>query len=205
MEKQLHITKGNPPAKVGFPPIAEGWNRPHNMLSQPPGGLWTSTYSPDFGSDYANLARAMALLVGCRDGDLEAVENYERQRRCYLLSPSPGARVYMINDRADLARLGDNYGWKVQKCLIGTKSLSFGPYGSWSVPQFEQCKTVDWLAISRDFDAVNLTLSGLKANLKHPKTFVAEWCAESTIWFRWAFDKVEDLGKTLADYSLRLE
>lgn len=88
---------------------------------------------------------------------------------CYLLHPKNNVRVYTINY---LFQLED---------LIGAKSSYLD--GS-----------IDFESIARIYDGIRLTRDGQWATrLSSPSLY--GWDCESTVWFRWCFEKVEYLGE----------
>lgn len=89
------------------------------------------------------------------------------------LEPEPAARILTINSYADLE----------------------AAYTRWPDPY----PTGDgghlaWHEVARDFDAVHLTERGQwDTRLTHPLSLYG-WDCESTVWFRWAFVRVDYLG-----------
>lgn len=95
--------------------------------------------------------------------------------RAWRLQPAENARIYTIASLADLQRLLAEFG--EQPRLFP---------GMMRYPDFE--------AVAREYDAVHLTDEGQWATrLTHPESLYG-WDCESTVWFRWAFDSVAELG-----------
>lgn len=97
------------------------------------------------------------------------------QGDCYLITPRSGARIYVIDSLED-----------AQVLPLAKLPPMFNS-------DYIQC--IDWLAVSRDYDAVHLTEKGQEAtHLSFPLNLYG-WDCESTVWFRDVFDKVEMIGK----------
>lgn len=94
--------------------------------------------------------------------------------QCTLLHPSPTARVYEIDTLADLKRLLRTFG----ENTLGA-GLRFG------YPDFE--------AVAREFDAIHLTDAGQWAT-RYSEPSLYGWDCESTLWLRWVFASVEEIG-----------
>lgn len=94
--------------------------------------------------------------------------------RLWELIPRKVVKVFVVDTYADLELLHDRYG-------IGSKR----DYGS----------GFDFEAIGREWDALHLTDEGQWATrLSHPLSLYG-WDCESTLWFRWMFTQVNDLGE----------
>jgi hypothetical protein len=96
----------------GAQPVEAKFQPPRNQpfFVKPTGGLWTSTYSEEDGSDWVRwcLAEGYAGPVF----------------RCWLLQPNPSARVFEIDSYADLGRGLDRYGLS-QELGLSMKILDF--------------------------------------------------------------------------------
>lgn len=97
---------------------------------------------------------------------------HKPDHRIHLLIPHEDARILVIDTRADLVEFLATYDSMDRE-----------------VPAYGQ-NDVDWIALSRDFDAVHLTLSGSRA-LHHGNPNFNSWDTESTVWLKWGFKSIE--------------
>jgi hypothetical protein len=112
-------------------------------------------------------------------------------KQCFgwLLYPEDSARVVTIDSKADFLQLGNTYGWHVghweQPIFGGAMAARSRPVHSLNFP-----------AMINDFDGVRVTDQALECLVsKEPGEYkLACWEAESTIWFRWCFTRVEPVG-----------
>lgn len=97
---------------------------------------------------------------------------------CWLLHPRADARIYTVDSYSALELLCASYGRSAR--------------GGTTYP--------DWLAVAEDYDAVHLTGGGqVVTHLSVPLNLWG-WDCESTLWFRWAFESAEYIGRqTFAD------
>lgn len=95
--------------------------------------------------------------------------------RCWLLIPDPSARVYHVDGLADLERLVRVYGYKREP---------YSPYSKWCL---------DFERMAQQFDALHLTRRG-ERETRHTDPGLYTWDVESTLWFRWRFTRVIDIG-----------
>jgi hypothetical protein len=130
------------------------------------GGMWTSTFDARLGSAWIQWCLSEHF---CCDRENPTWHTW-------LLGPEPTARVYVIDDYADLHALVVAY-----------------PHGERDWPVRPQVRPA-WHRIAEHFDAVHLTAAGQDATrLSHPLDLYG-WDCESTLWLRWAFATVEDGG-----------
>ncbi|MBZ4649184.1 hypothetical protein [Thermosipho sp. (in: thermotogales)] len=91
--------------------------------------------------------------------------------KAYLLEPDPNAKIFRVNNYEDFMNMVSKYG-------IG-KNDEF---------------TIDFERMSKDYDAVHISRSGLKAVTDFSKDMgLFDWTSESTLWFR--FDKLKPYKK----------
>lgn len=129
------------------------------------GGLWTSSYHPRFGSRWVQWCLASEFA-----GPVF---------RSWLLEVDEKARILVIDDVDDLVRVLQLY-------------RATNPDGLPDEPAFH---TFDWARLAADFDALHLTDKGsVRTRLSMPY-HLNSWDCESTVWFRWSFTSVEDLGE----------
>jgi hypothetical protein len=176
MEPQLHFNVERPTPEKVLPIENGAW--------QPSGGLWTLT--PDFDSESFAF---WAALFANMDRLSHVNPRWHRmigRRVCgWMLHPEESARVAVIDGPGDLLALGEKYGWQE---------------GYWQHPRAMSAPvhvcTLNFSAVAEDVDAIRVTDSALfrleaKEAGKHRLAF---WHAESTCWFRWCFERVEEVG-----------
>ena len=169
MKPQLWCTyKKERLVKVKIYPIK---NKVAPTTNKPDGGLWTSTFTPNdyYCSDW---------LAWCATCAPEWSPKSEDQ--CWVLIPSKSARVVEINSERDYLNLMRNFA-----------------YYNEIIAKY----TIDWEKLAKFYDAVHLTDNGLievgKAEFEfaYPQLQgLNGWDCESTIWFRWVFDKAIPLS-----------
>jgi hypothetical protein len=177
---QLHFN-AEPPAPEKIEPVGQAaW--------QPRGGLWT--FTPDEGA--ASFAFWTGLFANIHQFAGEK-PRWSKMRgkevRGWLLYPSPSARVAVIDNLDDLLQLGNGYGWDESRWVTGHDLLG---QPQLSAPVY----SLNFPAIAKDFDAVRVTDAGVERleTVKAGKYRLAFWHAESTCWFRWCFERVEEVG-----------
>lgn len=139
---------------------------PNPVINKPKkGGMWTSSYDPHLGSQWVQWCLANKFA-----GPVF---------RCWLLQVDQRARVLVIDDVIDLVRILYLYRAKL-------------PEGWPHEPSFE---TFDWQRLAADFDALHLTDNGATRTRLSIPYHLNAWDCESTLWFRWCFTEVTDLGE----------
>jgi hypothetical protein len=99
---------------------------------------------------------------------------------CYLLYPEV-ANIFVIDSLEDL-----------QDLLYTHRLDTPGWTGSSGV--YYQDEYLDFEELARDYDALHLTVRGQwKTRMTRPNLY--GWDVESTLWFRWKFNRVEFLGR----------
>jgi hypothetical protein len=197
MKPQLHINT-EVPSENKMEPVRQGGRLPE-------GGLWTST--PDNEKDtwvVLTFASMDPVIVPEGSSFSRYRPNWAQRAktgmpyRCWHVYPNEKARVATINTRDDLAQLGATYDW--------VRTISH-PFFLPPIPFFmQQHWTLDFLAIAKDFDALRMTEHAVQ-EFKSPdprypgmdEGRLPTWGVESTCWFRWCFERVEELGM-LRDY-----
>ncbi len=156
---------GNPPTVLS----PEHLEPISNNKRKPAGGLWTSTYHPHTGSSFIQFLKTRPVARGARF-------------HCWLLRPLATARVATIDCYADLMRLGSRFGWH-----RATYSDD---------PPREVVHRLDFVALAPDGRAVHLTQRGcIGTSARSRRYHLGNWMVESTVWFRWVFAVVDDLGE----------
>lgn len=164
---QAWVPRGDdPPAAARFRPVR---NRPFPWVKpEHDGGLWTSTWQPGTGSGWIQWCIEESFDCDCDSPTFPV----------WKLTPDPAARVARIDSLADL------------EALVAAYPAADPEWRA--AGRFEHHP--DWQRIADDFDAVNLTDAGQWATrLTDPGLY--GWDCESTLWLRWAFTAVEDLGR----------
>lgn len=153
--KQLHVGK-EMPSPYRIQPIR---NRPH--FCKPLGGLWTSTFDLQRGSDWIQWCLYEQFNV-----PKDNVWNG------YILIPARDARLFIIDSEQDLI---DMLSW----------------YGELPAPEYDYNRYPNFENMLSDFDGIRLTEQGEKeTRLSRPHNLYG-WDCESTLWFRWKFTDVE--------------
>jgi len=161
MEKQLHVGNSN---------LVKGQLRPlvPHLAIKAGGGLWTSTYESEYGSDWVQWCLAEEFRVP-KDGKWASS----------ILVPSKDARIYTVNDEMSAKHLMEKY------------PVTEGPLAFFN--DFRTFGTIDFNKVAEDYDAVSLTREGQWAT-RWSEYSMYGWDCESTHWFRWKFDWVIGLG-----------
>lgn len=104
----------------------------------------------------------------------EREQQYTPSRReLWLLTVDPSARILKINTRSDLIEAHEKYGYT----------------------DFGFMKVLDFEKMAEDYDGMWLTRRGeMETRFGLPINLYG-WDVESTHWFRWMFNKVENLGE----------
>lgn len=180
MKRQVHFNFQEPRASQMEP-------RKNNMY-KPTGGIWTSTDSPDQHTQWASVYSSLELQLKAG-----IVCSHWRWKKavppiyCYEMIPKETARIFHIDCQADLLQLGKLYGWDARQWFAAnphTKKLQ----------KTNLIHSLNFVSISKDFDGLHLTENGVIETKKQGLYRLETWDAECTIWFRWAFEKVEHLG-----------
>lgn len=154
----------NEPTPQGFKPPFPLGER-EPAFFKPHGGMWTSPYEGEYGSAWCQWCLSEEFRIDREKPDFHL----------WLLEPDPEKRVYLIDSYEDLEALIDLY-----------------PSG----PAFQGLSREwpNWKGVSEDFDAIHLTEKGQWATRLTTPYSLYGWDCESTLWFRWGFESVEDLG-----------
>ncbi|HWB16002.1 MAG TPA: hypothetical protein VG538_06300 [Vicinamibacterales bacterium] len=153
--------------------------------NKPSGGLWTSSYTPD--DDYlSDWHRGLAMNRAIQIAQQHAAG---KQLTDWLLVPSPEARVCMIASLEDAVVFTRDY----RLATLPRHAGIGGPLGV-----LVACEITNWEAAGRSLDAVSLTADAADAvayERAHARVETAfhTWNCESTLWFRWAFVRVEPI------------
>jgi hypothetical protein len=159
------------------------------VICKPKGGLWTSTYSPEFGSDWYQYLTG----VGCvRDPETSSY---------YLLQPKE-ARVLVVDGLESLRSLFETYGisampWlEIPALKEHLNKLTINP------------RSLDFEEIAETYDAIHLTRKGLAATKSYlhrddASSIIRElgavgmraWDCETVLWLRWKFSGVTQVAK----------
>jgi hypothetical protein len=198
MGEQIHISLNHKPlCQENFEPIANGAGEVQTMLAspnlggmlwKPSGGLWTSSYSPDHLSNYAwTIKRSALRLIEIGVPICEVEPTYGRAH-AWEVKPRKGVRITIIDSASDWQNLGDRYGW-----------LPVMIAADWDVEPHARGFKLNFEAVSASYDAVRVTERGLD-ECKSKDLPISKWGTESTLWLRWAFNSVRDVGLWWPDF-----
>lgn len=137
---------------------------------KPKGGLWTSSYDPAYGSDWLRFALHDTFFY---DDDIPGL---------WLLTPSPDAKIFVIDTAADLVELLAQYPDKKHPLVeMGNPFL------------LSYFSLIDYEAAAKDWDAIHLTEEGQhRTRFSTPSLY--GWDVESTLWLHWKFTGIEPLA-----------
>lgn len=139
-------------------------NQSYDHNMKPEGCFWTSSWiEEEKRSDWVRW---------CLSEDFE--DSYAHP--WYLLSVRPDARIYHIDSQIDL--------WE-----LWTK------YQRFDLPRHNPFHThwIDWEKVAQDYDGVHLTEKGNAECHWGDPIDLNCWDVESTVWFRWVFESVEEI------------
>lgn len=137
---------------------------------KPCGGLWTSTFYPDMGSDWVQWCVGNSIRPGLWQN--------------YLVYPKQDARILQIDSYEDLESLMGQYEYSPMKEKFDT---------GFELPGI--LRGLNYEEIAKKYDAIHLTTRGERTtHLSFPFSMYS-WDCESTLWFRWVFEKVQHLGQ----------
>ena len=92
-----------------------------------------------------------------------------------ILTPSEDARILVVDTVMDLKRIINEYPLKTD---IPSRIMAM----------------LDFERMAEDYDAFHLTENG-QYETRHSRPGLYSWDVESTHWFRWKFDKVEEVKR----------
>ena len=131
---------------------------------KPLGGLWTSTYTGE--------ETGSAWVQWC------LVEEFNLPKdgwHCYLLKPKKDANVYVVDSKEDLKVLLDRFERR-------------------DFPGLSLMRAIDFEKMALHYNGLHLTRKGEWETRMDIRDNLYGWDVESTLWFRWVFEEVEDLG-----------
>ncbi len=146
-------------------PTPEAMEPIRNAPYKPLGGLWTSTLVSG-GSDWSRTMRDAMVVTGDRRLDADGTLHGWRLR------PSRQARVVEIRGPTDLVWLLEHSG--------DVRTLADDEY----------VVSLNFEQLARYYDGLHVTRRALSQCWPR----LRRWHVESTVWFRWCFDDVRDLG-----------
>lgn len=136
--------------------------------------LWNPIKNRNFMKPIGGLWTSTFLPDGTSDWSRWCVDNDFLDVNAigkWLLTPSPNAILYIVENPEDIAAI----------CKGQSQRFSF------ATPDFEELMT--------RYDGITLTKQGQRnTRFSMPHSFYG-WDCESTIWFRWMFDDVEELTR----------
>jgi len=147
-------------------------HKPKLCWAKPDGGLWTSSLLGEAGSNWVQWCYREHFHLPNEDA-----------WNSWVLHPAPGNPVVALHSQADVRRLLQDF-----RC-----------YNSGRFGREHSTDMLDFYTLAQHFAGVHLTAEG--RNQTQPFGFTSsptggdlQWDVESTVWFRWAFTAVENLG-----------
>jgi hypothetical protein len=132
---------------------------------KPDGGFWTSTELSPGRSQWTEWLEAEAR---------------RKPETAWGLEPDPNARIFHVRSREDEQFLRSKYP-AVAEDEIGKILRSFGS------------NVIDWERVAKDYDAVNYQpFAGIDDSGE--MSAFSMWDVESTLWMRWSFLSIEQVG-----------
>lgn len=182
LDRQLHITSAHA-MREQVAPVANSDMSGMTKKPQAGTGLWTSTYDEERGS---------AWVEWC-DGENVGTPS---ERRWFLLTPRPDARVYVIDSPQDLERVIRAYPWV-------SPELEHAYRASRASARLAEYYTgIDFTRMAQDYDALHLTEDGnAHLHLRLEGMDMNAWDCESTVWFRWCFTSVKQITPKVREHS----
>ncbi len=152
-----------------------------NRLPKPRGGLWTSSLR----------GGECEWIEWCRESGF-----YEGVERAFLLEVEDGVRVLTVDTLEDLKEVvaeyglygytGDPLGDGPSVVYPGDLDRLEGWFPAHFVPNFE--------GVAGDFDGFRVTSRGQRETRFSMPLNLYGWDSESTLWFDWCFESVEEAG-----------
>lgn len=131
-------------------------------------GMWTSTWNEE--------TRLSSWVEWCQSEFQEPLQD----KHWFLLTPRTDIRLYTIDTLADLIWLIERYR-RDMGARLG----------------FMRHQYLDYERVAQDYDAVHLTEEGQwRTRLSSPADLYG-WDCECTLWFRWCFERVEQIEPTV--------
>ena len=166
---QLHVGRIKP-TKEFIRPIMN-----QETGKKPWGGLWTSTFlGEEAGSGWVQNCLKNEIFIP--EGGMWS---------SWLLTPSKQAKIFIIDGPEDADTLYEKYGYY--------------PFGEPVIPLLgEGMKGINFEKMKEEWDAVHLTFKGFGTTRCRFDNFSHElygWDSESTVWFRFLFEEVKELGE----------
>jgi hypothetical protein len=142
-------------------PVSNG-DGAHSIFVKPLGGLWTSTWNAE--------QHTSGWTEWCESEEFGAIH----EKYWHLLTPKPESRIAVIDTLDDLLAFLRQYPRAMDARLA-----------------FMRNQHLDYERMACDYDALHLTEEGQwRTRLTIPANLYG-WDCESTLWFRWCFERVE--------------
>lgn len=172
MKKQLHIGKLENKEKLVFDYTNNGINKPEKAF-------WTSSYHPKGGSDWVQFYLSEFHTPWNNEEETVQSENQNHELTCTIIQPHKETRVCEIKTRGDLEEIMELYCYEEKYNSI---------YG------MQKRQYLDFEALSKNFDAINLTYEGQSATRHSYPNNLYGWDVECTLWLNPTFE-IEFVGK----------
>lgn len=167
-------------ARTADPPVREKFNPPKNRpaFPKPYGGLWCSPPIEAGGTAWTEWCISEEFI--------------SPPFHLWELIPEKSAKWYVVENVVDLAVLHDRFPGE-------------NPFQGSSDDLYWHGKCYDFERMAQVYDAIHLTDEGQWATrFSEPVDFYG-WDCASTLWLRWAFDEVIDLGEWSPDKKDQLQ
>ncbi|GAB6456217.1 hypothetical protein bcgnr5390_12080 [Bacillus luti] len=139
-------------------------------INKPIGGFWTSTFINEReGSDWVRYSKNI-------------LTRYNSSTKAYTLTVSKDARIAQVNSMDDYEELLRKYKLEMADPILASISIF--------------SNLIDFELLSKDYDGFQISqkaVSMAKGSFKYIS--LGAYDCESAVWFRWCFDKVEELDK----------
>ena len=139
---------------------------------KPVGGLWTSPHEPDVGSAW------------CRYWSSCLSTSHPRWHtfQIYACIPHPRSRVVVIDSAADLALMVATFPLTHAARLVAEGGMD------------ATAAHLDWISVARHCDAMHVTRRAISQTPRGSRSSLDDWSVESTVWMRWCFTDIVDMG-----------
>ena len=154
--RQLYIGRKKPTCADFTPPFDTD-----PAINKPQGGFWTSTWTGQ-----PNLSPWVRWAA--------AKGSYTNDEKGWIVNPSKGARLAVIDSREDFEKVLAEYG-------VGKEGTD---------------PVIDFVGISHEYDGLWATANAVHSLCSTDRQAnLSSWDVESTVWFDWQVETVEPVGK----------
>ncbi|GAB6551943.1 hypothetical protein bcgnr5378_04760 [Bacillus cereus] len=139
-------------------------------INKPLGGFWTSTFIDEqVGSEWVTFSK-------------NVLTKYNGSTKAFTLTPKKDARIAHVDSMDDYEELLRKY--RLEMVDPRLASISFFS------------NLIDYELLSKDYDGFHISQRAISiAKYTFDYISLGAFDCESTVWFRWCFDDVEELDK----------